>query len=72
MSTCCTQTRCGKFLNNIYLLFSSKRTYEQRAECLQRGFQTRIKNERLGHSLVKTDELGVRVDRVQGSVDHVH
>lgn len=25
-----------------------------------------------GHSLVKTDELGMRVDWVQGSVDHVH
>lgn len=31
-----------------------------------------LKEQMKGHSLVKTDELGVGVDGVQGSVDHVH
>lgn len=31
-----------------------------------------LKKQMKEHSLVKTDELGVGVDGVQGSVDHVH
>lgn len=57
-----------QFGNSAHLMLPQFRGIMDNLDCRVWGLKKQMK----GHSLVKTDELGVGVDGVQGSVDHVH